>query len=86
MCRPVIAVLLTALLCCGPPECAAARNQQLNYRPVIGKSLPRRTLMLLSGEAVRGCEREGIGYSSNYVILIEKVLENVQVIGTALKQ
>lgn len=36
MCRPVIAVLLTALLCCGPPECAAARNQQLNYRPVIG--------------------------------------------------
>ncbi|XP_029990345.1 gamma-glutamyl hydrolase isoform X2 [Sphaeramia orbicularis] len=38
MCRPVFAVLLTAGLCCAPPACggAAARSQQLNYRPVIG--------------------------------------------------
>lgn len=37
MCRPVFAVLLTAGLCCAPPVCgAAARSQQLNYRPVIG--------------------------------------------------
>ncbi|GAA6223889.1 gamma-glutamyl hydrolase-like [Lates japonicus] len=38
MCRPAAAVLaaLTACLCYGPLLCAAARSQQLNYRPIIG--------------------------------------------------
>ncbi|KAM9361581.1 gamma-glutamyl hydrolase [Symphorus nematophorus] len=39
MCRPaaaLFAVLTASCLCCGPLLCAAARIQQLNYRPVIG--------------------------------------------------
>uniref|UniRef100_A0A3Q3IVL4 folate gamma-glutamyl hydrolase n=1 Tax=Monopterus albus TaxID=43700 RepID=A0A3Q3IVL4_MONAL len=38
MSLPVVAVFaaLTACLFCGPPPCAAGRNEQLNYRPIIG--------------------------------------------------
>ncbi|KAJ0023473.1 hypothetical protein NQD34_003372 [Periophthalmus magnuspinnatus] len=36
MFRPVIALLLTAGLCCGPPGSEAAQYRQLNDRPIIG--------------------------------------------------
>lgn len=35
MFRPVLALLLTAGLCCGPPA-EAAHSRPLNYRPIIG--------------------------------------------------
>lgn len=36
MFRPVLALLLTAGLCCCPPGSEAAHSRQLNHRPVIG--------------------------------------------------